>query len=199
MAAVRRPGCILPMRGTFTGAATPQMTVKPEPRPRSRSDGTDSPQRPLRHCSSVGGPDVAIRIAGHVGEIIWMLPAWKTWMTSPVLVPAERPLGSAPRQERDGWSPHVANPDVVVAVDVQAPGMLNASPVNLTACRELSPPPRQGPGRWRECPRRHPLARRPWRSPATRRAWRAGHRRRWWRRAVEAVAVEWLCAHEVAA
>ena len=39
------------------------------------------------------------------------------------------PLGVVPGQQRDGTAPHIADPDVIIAVNVQAPRDIVASPV----------------------------------------------------------------------
>src|SRR5208283_4545456 len=62
--------------------------------------------------------------------IIWMLPLWKTWMTSPVLVPAGCPLVLSPASS-DTERPHMLPTQTSSLPSIFNPhGMLIASPVN---------------------------------------------------------------------
>ena len=53
--------------------------------------------------------------------IIWKLPLWNWWMTSPGFVPVGRPLRLRPGHQHHTATVEVADPDVVITVDRHAP------------------------------------------------------------------------------
>src|SRR5208283_2748880 len=84
------------MRGGFTGAATPYITVKPDPPPQVEVGtvgvGLNAASRRFQLFAAQTLPAGSI----DTSVIIWMLPLWKMCTTSPVFVPAGCPFVLSP-------------------------------------------------------------------------------------------------------
>src|SRR5579864_3457785 len=105
------------------------MTVKPDPPPQVEvgRDGF-SPAAASRLFQLFAAQTLPAESTA-TSVIIWILPLWKTWMTSPTLVPAGCPLVSSPASnvtER----PHILPTQTSSLPSTFKPhGMLIASPV----------------------------------------------------------------------
>ena len=99
----------------------------PNRRPRSRLGRPDGPDGRLRGIPVVRRPDITRWIDRHVGQHL-NAAVWKTWMTSPGFVPPDVPCVGSRHQHHPSCDPGDADPDVVVAVDVQTPGDVNRPP-----------------------------------------------------------------------
>src|SRR5208283_3598195 len=117
------------MRGGFTGAATPYITVKPDPPPQVEVGrvgvGLNAASRRFQLFAAQTLPAGSI----DTSVIIWMLPLWKMWTTSPAFVPVGCPLVLSPAKS-ETERPHIFPTQTSSLPSTFKPqGMLTAAPV----------------------------------------------------------------------
>ena len=108
------------MRGGFTGAATPKITVKPDPPPQVEVGRDGFSPAAASRLFQLFDPHVAGRINGHVGHHL-DAAALENVDDIAGLGAGRMSGGVVPGQQRGGTTPHIADPDIIIAVHVQAP------------------------------------------------------------------------------